>query len=203
MSLLIAMCSFALSMSISPGPVNIITLTSGINHGFIRTLPFVAGASIGFSLLLFLLGVGMSLGLEVLSPTLVVGLQIIGGCFIAYMGISLFSASQDEGLDTANQGQNLPGFGKGLLLQWLNPKAWIACLSGITAFQVAQSFSLLVTFTSLYLLICFAAISCWAALGNKLQGSLKNPRNLVRFNRFMGTCLLLIAVYLLVSIHLI
>ena len=53
MTLIFAMCSFALSMSISPGPVNLVTLSSGINHGFLRTLPFVAGASIGFSLLLF------------------------------------------------------------------------------------------------------------------------------------------------------
>ena len=43
MSMIFAMCSFALSMSISPGPVNLLTLSSGINHGFLRTLPFVAG----------------------------------------------------------------------------------------------------------------------------------------------------------------
>lgn len=65
MTLIFAMCSFALSMSISPGPVNLVTLGSGINHGFLRTLPFVAGASIGFTLILFLLDIGLSLGLEV------------------------------------------------------------------------------------------------------------------------------------------
>ena len=83
-------------------------------------------------------------------------------------------------------------------MQWLNPKAWIACLSGITAFQVAHSVSLLMTFTTLYLIICFISISCWAALGNKLQNLLQHPQHLMRFNQVMGAGLILIAGYLLI-----
>jgi len=201
MSLILAMCSFALSMSISPGPVNLITLSTGINYGFIRTLPFVAGASIGFSLLLFLLGLGLSFGLEELPPSLIMALQGGGALFIAYMGYGMFSSST-KGLEDneASKSLNLPGFAKGFLLQWLNPKAWIACISGITAFKISQSFPLLILFTTLYLVICFASIGCWAALGNKLKGNLKNPLFLQNFNRMMGLCLILVAGYLLLSI---
>jgi len=201
MSLILAMCSFALSMSISPGPVNLITLSTGINHGFIRTLPFVAGASIGFSLLLFLLGLGLSFGLEALPQFLIMALQGGGALFIAYMGYGMFRSSS-KGMDNPQPNKELspPGFAKGFLLQWLNPKAWIACISGITAFQISQSFSLLILFTTLYLVICFASISCWAALGNTLKGNLKNPKVLNNFNRMMGLCLILVASYLLLSI---
>ena len=52
MSLIIAMCLFAVSMSISPGPVNLVTFSSGLNYGFVPTLPFVAGAALGFAVLL-------------------------------------------------------------------------------------------------------------------------------------------------------
>ena len=144
----------------------------------------------------------MSLGLEVLPNMLVMGLQIAGAVFIAYMGFSLFrSASKEIELDTHKANQSAPGFAKGFLLQWLNPKAWIACLSGITAFNVTQSLTLLVVFTSLYLLICFVSIGCWAALGHKLQGLLNNPQYLKRFNQVMGISLMLLAGYLIVSLN--
>jgi threonine/homoserine/homoserine lactone efflux protein len=198
MSVIFAMASFALSMSISPGPVNLITLASGINHGFVRTLPFVAGASLGFSLLLFMLGLGFTLGFDFLPSNLMTALQVLGALFIAYLGIQTIRSAQQsaEAIDVKND--NLPGFLKGALLQWLNPKAWIACLSGITAFQVAHSVSLLMTFTTLYLIICFISISCWAALGNKLQNLLQHPQHLMRFNQVMGAGLILIAGYLLI-----
>lgn len=39
MTLLLAMISFSLAMSITPGPVNMIILSSGINFGIKRTIP--------------------------------------------------------------------------------------------------------------------------------------------------------------------
>ncbi len=203
MSLIFAMATFALSMSISPGPVNLITLTSGINYGFVRTLPFVAGASIGFSLLLLSLGLGFNLGFDYIPPSLMVVLQILGALFIAYLGLKLMMSSaelemngKDSGKDSGKH-ESLPSFSKGLLLQWLNPKAWIACLSGITAFQLSESMTLLMSFTTLYLIICFFSISGWAALGNKLKVLLKSANHLMRFNQLMGLGLITIAGYLL------
>jgi len=197
------MATFALSMSISPGPVNLITLTSGINYGFVRTLPFVAGASIGFSLLLLSLGLGFNLGFDYIPPSLMVVLQILGALFIAYLGLKLMMSSaelemngKDSGKDSGKH-ESLPSFSKGLLLQWLNPKAWIACLSGITAFQLSESMTLLMSFTTLYLIICFFSISGWAALGNKLKVLLKSANHLMRFNQLMGLGLITIAGYLL------
>lgn len=199
MSLIFAMATFALSMSISPGPVNLITLTSGINYGFVRTLPFVAGASIGFSLLLFSLGLGFNLGFDYIPPSLMMVLQILGALFIAYLGLKLMVSAAELEMDSKDSGQyeSLPSFSKGVLLQWLNPKAWIACLSGITAFQLSESMTLLISFTTLYLIICFFSISGWAALGNKLKILLKNANHLMRFNQLMGLGLIAIAGYLL------
>lgn len=56
MSLLFAMFSFSLAMSISPGPVNMIILSSGVNYGAKRTIRYVSGATIGFTLLLLFVG---------------------------------------------------------------------------------------------------------------------------------------------------
>ncbi|MCO1335598.1 hypothetical protein MO867_14765 [Microbulbifer sp. OS29] len=59
MSLFLAMFGFSLAMPITPGPVNMVIISSGVNHGFSRTLPFVSGATVGFTLLLSMIGFGL------------------------------------------------------------------------------------------------------------------------------------------------
>lgn len=58
-SLLLSMAGFALAMSITPGPVNLVALGSGARHGFAASLRHVVGATLGFILLLLLMGLGL------------------------------------------------------------------------------------------------------------------------------------------------
>lgn len=192
MSALLAMCFYSLSMSISPGPVNMIALTTGLNRGFRRAMPFVSGATIGFSLLLLTIGLGMGqVAADV--PLFLELLSYCGAAFIAYIGYKIAISS-----DAIQAGeQTSSSFFHGFLLQWLNPKAWIACLSGVTAFNLVETESLLV-FVTLYFLICYASIACWALAGDKISALLAKPENLRLFNRLMGGTLVLIAVYLIV-----
>lgn len=87
MSLIIAMCLFAVSMSISPGPVNLVTFSSGLNYGFVPTLPFVAGAALGFAVLLVVVGLGLG-EIVALSPVL---MQVL-----AYAGARLSKLVSDR-----------------------------------------------------------------------------------------------------------
>ncbi|PLO79127.1 lysine transporter LysE, partial [Klebsiella quasipneumoniae] len=52
MVLILTMLMFALALSFSPGPVNMVIISSGAAHGFRKTFSFVSGATIGFTLLL-------------------------------------------------------------------------------------------------------------------------------------------------------
>lgn len=193
MSVIIAMCLYSLSMSISPGPVNLITLSTGVNHGFRSAIPFVSGASIGFALLLFAVGAGFNqLALQYQSIMNIFGL--LGSAFIGYLGFKIASSKPDICIEKAVR----PTFYQGVILQWLNPKAWIASMAGISAFNLAGSTEQLMQFVVLYFVICYASIACWALLGTKLTGLLKSPLSLVMFNALMGGSLILIAVYLVV-----
>jgi threonine/homoserine/homoserine lactone efflux protein len=58
MSLFIAMFSFSLVMSISPGPVNMVIVSSGASYGVRKTFSFVSGGTIGFTSLLLFIGLG-------------------------------------------------------------------------------------------------------------------------------------------------
>ncbi len=134
-SQLIAMSIFSLTMSITPGPVNMINLASGATHGFKRTIPFVSGSTIGFILLLTALGIGF---MQILSayPIFLKYMSMGGSIFILYMGYKI-AKSQPE---ISAQRVNCPKFMEGVLLQWLNPKAWLACISGISLFADEKSF---------------------------------------------------------------
>ena len=195
MSLIFAMCLFAFSMSISPGPVNVITLSTGVNYGLKKAMSFVGGATIGFTLLLLTVGLGLRVIAE-LSEVFLMVLSYIGAIFIAYMGIKIIlSAGNPESLSSSQQ--NIPRFWDGFLLQWLNPKAWIACISGVSAFNLGHSLSLLSIFISLYFVICYASITSWALLGDKLQTLLSSPSHFKIFNEAMGGALITVDCYLL------
>jgi threonine/homoserine/homoserine lactone efflux protein len=56
MSLIISMAAFALATSITPGPVNVVALSSGARFGFVASQKHVFGAAVGFTLLLVLIG---------------------------------------------------------------------------------------------------------------------------------------------------
>ncbi|EXV31205.1 putative membrane protein [Acinetobacter baumannii 24975_5] len=47
-----SMFLFSFAMSITPGPVNTVILSTSLNHGLKRSLPYISGATIGFTLLL-------------------------------------------------------------------------------------------------------------------------------------------------------
>src|SRR5690349_1249586 len=88
MSIFIAMFLFSLSMSISPGPVNMTILSSGVNYGYNRTLPFVSGATVGFTFLLASVGLGMSNLVEQV-PLFYHFLAYAGAGYMGYIGYNM------------------------------------------------------------------------------------------------------------------
>jgi len=191
MSLIIAMSAFSLAMSASPGPVNLISLTIGVNRGFREAVPFVSGATMGFTLLLLLLGLGMG-ELAVRFSFILDGMSYIGAAFICYLGYKIAnSKSQIKLLDN-----DTPTFWQGFLLQWLNPKAWAACLAGLAAFNTASSYSILFLFVGLYFVICYIGIGSWAFVGEKVFKLFQTPARLRLLNVFLGTGLITVAAVL-------
>lgn len=194
MSLLIAMFSFSLAMSISPGPVNMVIVSSGVSYGIRKTFSFVSGATIGFTLLLLFIGFGFY---EVINlyPLILEYLAITGSLYIVYMGY-LIGSSRPE-LDIKKQKQ--PTFMQGFLLQWLNPKAWIACVAGASLFSVPESEEVFLTFSLVYFFVCYVSLFAWSVLGDKVKFFLGSESRLKLFNQLMGGLLIVTAIFLIYS----
>ncbi len=190
---LFAMFSFSLAMSISPGPVNMMIISSGINHGVRKTMPFVSGATIGFTLLLVMIGFGLMNILNV-YPSLLHYIEVSGAIFIIYMGYKIATSISD--LSTLNNDKKTLKFHEGFLLQWLNPKAWIACVSGVSMF--VSSTSTFVVFVIIYFVVCYLSLSIWGVLGQKMTKFLNTDTRLKAFNILMGGILIFSASSLII-----
>ena len=192
MSLILAMFMFALTMSISPGPVNMVIISSGANHGFRKTLPFISGATTGFTLLLILVGFGFYAVIDK-YPLFFNYLNIAGSAFIIYVGYKIAASAPELSLKKTDT----PGFVQGFLLQWLNPKAWIACASGVALFSDSSTHTMLITFIIIYFSVCYISLTAWAILGNKVSTLLSSAQRIRVFNVLMGGLLIMTACYML------
>lgn len=190
-SLLLAMFVFSLAMSITPGPVNMVILSSGVNYGIKRTLPYVSGATIGFTLLLLCIGFGFYQFIQT-YPDFLTYLAIAGSLYIAYIGYKI--AISKAKIDI--QEQQAPKFHEGFILQWINPKAWIACISGVSIFSTSENYNQFLTFSVIYFLVCYGSLGLWAICGQRLSSLLKNSLRLKLFNLTMGVMLIGTAAYL-------
>lgn len=54
----LALLVFAFTSSVTPGPNNMMLLTSGVNFGFRRTIPHILGIEVGFATLILAVGLG-------------------------------------------------------------------------------------------------------------------------------------------------
>jgi threonine/homoserine/homoserine lactone efflux protein len=193
MSLLVSMAAFALASSITPGPVNIVALSSGARHGLGPALLHVSGATLGFTVLLILIGFGLH---EVLMqwPVLTLAIRWAGVAFLLYMACRL---AADDGRLDADGGGGQSSMLNGAIMQWLNPKAWLACVAGMGAFVASGEARLIWQFAGIYFVVCYLSLACWAFAGTYLRPYLNSARGVRLFNRCMAALLVGCSAYLL------
>jgi threonine/homoserine/homoserine lactone efflux protein len=185
-SILLSMSAFALAASISPGPVNLIGLSSGSRYPLMRGLIFVSGATLGFLVLFVAVGLGLNQLFE-LWPALFTILRWAGIGFLLYLSFLL--ARSDGELSTDHI--KAPEFWTGVFMQWLNPKAWLASAAGISTYAPSGELQPLMIFTVLYGVICWLSLSSWVVAGAFFRETLHQPKYLKRFNRLLALLLFL------------
>ena len=186
MNTLLSMAAFALASSITPGPVNLVALDTGARHGLRASLPYVTGATIGFTALLLLVGLGVQ-GLVAVLPATTRALRWAGALFLLFMAWRLAMPTAEPG-HAADVATRRPSFLAGAAMQWLNPKAWLASLAGMAAYAAGGQARVAI-FAGIYFAVCWASVACWAAAGRALGAALKQERRVRWFNRAMAALL--------------
>ncbi len=177
--ILIALIGFAFVTSLTPGPNNIMLLSSGVNYGFRRTIPHMLGIITGFPLMLVAVGLGLGQILE----------RAVGGIYLLYLAWKIANAG---GVDVDNSYKKPFTFVEAAAFQWVNPKSWVAGISAITVYSDTDNYLQSVFWIGLvFFFAALVSVTTWTGFGTGLRTFLSKPKTLRIFNIAMA--LLLVA----------
>ncbi|PCK33000.1 LysE family translocator [Pseudoalteromonas piscicida] len=198
MDYLIAVTLFAIASSVTPGPNNIMVMTSGVNFGLKRSIPLLSGICIGFSVMLLLAGLGFAALFE-RFPDLHFILKCVGVVYLLYLAYLIAVSPSD---DNSNDNVKPFSFIKGALFQWVNAKAWIVAIGAISTYTStdADFMSQNLMITCVFLLVSFPCVGIWLVFGSSLKHVLQNKRARKWFNLMMATLLVLSVVPIVLEI---
>ena len=187
-SLLIAFVVFATVMFFTPGPNNVMLLSSGLTYGFRRTVPHIAGITIGFAFMIGAVGFGLG-AVFIAYPVLQTILKYAGVAYLIYLAAAI---AMSDPVTPGQDNQRGPmTFWGAALFQWVNVKGWVMVIGTITAYAGIASFPWNIAIqTALSLLLGVVACSTWAVFGSALRPLLTSRRTVRAFNIVMAVLLL-------------
>jgi len=191
-SLLIAFVMFAVVMFFTPGPNNIMLLSSGLTYGFRPTIPHIMGITVGFAFMVGAVGLGLGT-IFIAYPVLQTILKYAGVAYLIYLAWAI-AMSEPVAPDQDNRRGPMTFWGAAMF-QWVNAKGWVMVIGTITAYAAitAYPWNILI---QVALSLILGALSCtaWALFGSSLRPILTSRRAVRAFNIVMAV-LLLVSLY--------
>lgn len=187
-----ALLLFATAMAFTPGPNTTLSAALAANHGLRHAMPFVWGVPVGWGLLLLACSLGLG-ALVQAQPVLRGALKWLG---LAYMVWLAWQLAQTTRMAQADPKRLQVGFGKGVLLQFVNIKAWMNALVISATWVTVESGALVQRLALVLPLMMFYGVASnftYAWVGAALRQWLAKDQRLVWFNRSMAALLLLTA----------
>lgn len=185
--IIMALTLFAFASSISPGPNNLMLMSSGVNFGFRRTLPHMLGVGLGFTLMVALVGIGIMQVFD-LYPSSYLILKWCSVVYLVYLSYKVATASAPENKES-NKSKPF-SFIQAVLFQWVNPKAWTMALTSIGIYAPQRDISSVIFVALIFGAVNLPSISVWVVIGQKLQKILSSVKRLRLFNAVMAALLL-------------
>ena len=167
MSVRSAMLVYMLVTMFTPGPNNLNMMYLAARAGFRGTRKFLTAS--GLSLLVKCLLCGaLNVALASFIPALVKYLKWLGAAYMLYLAFVMARSGWQE--DTEGQEKGA-GYSAGVILQLLNMKSWVSCLSLFAVYVVpyTQSFPLIAGISVLYFLMMLAASTTWGLFGSAMR----------------------------------
>ncbi len=188
MDLLVALAVFCLVTLFTPGPNNLMLMTSGLNFGVRRGVPHMLGVVFGFSLMVLIVGLGLGAIFEA-WPLLYVALKYAGAAYLLYLAWQIAVSMPPQSHDSARRPIS---FFQAAAFQWVNPKAWVMAVGAVSTYAAVAPFPFnVLVIAALFGVFGLASSGTWLGFGAALQRVLKDPHAVRVFNIVMA--LLLVA----------
>ncbi len=191
LTMIISIITFAFSTAMTPGPNNIMLLSSGLTFGFQKTLAHMFGIILGFPSMVLILGFGLGSLFETF-PSIFKTLKIIGVLYLIWMAYKIANNKSTYECDTKSNSVPFTLI-QSAMFQWVNPKAWIMAITAISIFVSSDENStyqvLIIAF--IYFLVSFISTSAWTLGGVLIKKFIQNEKIVQRFNIIMAFLLVL------------
>ncbi|GGK21729.1 LysE family translocator [Aliivibrio fischeri] len=179
---LFALITFAFVGAFTPGPNNIMLMTSGANVGFVRTIPHMLGVIFGFAFMLILVGFGL-IQIFQTYPQLEFILQMVSAIYLSYLA---YKIARSEPINSDNRDYKPMSFLAAASFQWVNPKGWSMALSVMSIYATSSDMFSVLLIAFVFICINVPTVSFWTVAGKELQKRLKTPKHLKFFNYSMA-----------------
>jgi threonine/homoserine/homoserine lactone efflux protein len=190
---MLALAVFAAVSSGTPGPNNLMLMTSGVNFGMKRSISHLLGITLGFSFMIFAVGMGLQTMFS-LMPQLETILRYVGTAYLLWLAWKIAnSGPQSSGSGKGKTSAKPMGFWAATAFQWVNPKAWFMAISAITTYASSVSggskLSQVLLVVLIFGTINFPLVACWGLFGSGMRRFLQDPQKLRIFNTTMAVLL--------------
>lgn len=189
-----ALLTFAFVGLITPGPNNIMLVSSGTNFGIKRSIPHLLGVAIGFSLMILVVGFGIFKLFE-LYPFIQSILKVLCVGYLIYLSIKIMRMAPN--LDASRRSRPMSFF-QAVMFQWVNPKGWTLALTAITLYGGARGVSEILFISSCFGVLNLFTCFVWVSFGVQIKKLLKNDNAAKTFNIIMGLMLLSTLVFVFI-----
>jgi threonine/homoserine/homoserine lactone efflux protein len=192
-----ALLVLATATSFTPGPNTTLSTALAANRGLRGALHFVMAVPVGWGLLFTLSTAGLS-ALVVAVPALRWAIVLGGVAYLFWLARRLWGSGK---LSEADQAQLDVGFAQGVLLQFLNIKAWMISLSIVAGWVAGQPdpWQRYLQILPLMLFFAFSSNFTYALVGSLLRHWLAQGQRLLAFNRLMALSLVATAAWIVIS----
>jgi threonine/homoserine/homoserine lactone efflux protein len=189
-----AIALFAFLSIITPGPNNLMIMTSSMNFGVRKSLPHFFGIIVGFPLMLLAMGLGLNAVFESLAwfHTALLVFSLLMMVYLAWR-IASFSPSADA----LKPGAKPLSFFNAVLFQWVNPKAWFMATAAVALFPSSSNTPVLDVLMVAVIMasVGLLCVGLWLVLGARLRALINSPLRLKWFNGTMAASLVLFFAY--------
>jgi threonine/homoserine/homoserine lactone efflux protein len=203
-TLLVSLTGFAFISAITPGPNNILLMSSGALFGWQRSLPHLSGILLGFAILMSSAVYGLG-SVVAQWPWLVTIVRVLGAAWLTWMSVRYFLAGL-RGPEATAQSRPAPisrpfRFHEGVLFQWVNPKALILVISAAGAYiAIAESIvQRMLIIVGIFFVAGLVSCSIWMIAGDALNRYLSSGESARYVNLGMGILILLTALHILLG----
>ena len=180
--ILLSLITFCFAAMITPGPNNLMLMTSGTNFGFRKTIPHMLGVAIGYSFMVLVVGFGVA-GVIHQWPVAYNVLKVFCVIYILWLAWKIANAAPPADRPLTARPFT---FLQAAVFQWINPKGWSMALSAVAIYSPNSELLNLFIISGVFFLVNLPSVSAWALLGHKVRDWLSSPKHLRIFNWSMA-----------------